>query len=120
MKHCILVFICSIFFISSCRSPKDAAVKTAPVISAPDPEQPSAAAKTVGKVSHHYSAGGCACVIIISDPAKPSILIPKNKLPDNLDVDGLEISFNYHTLKMKQPAGCAQGIPADLTDITKK
>ena len=83
-------------------------------------EPTAVTAKTIGKVSHEYRATGCATVVVIPGGTKPLILIPKNKLPDDMDVDGLEISFNYRTLKTPQPAGCTKGIPAELRDVTKK
>ena len=76
------------------------------------------APKTIGKVSHQYRATGCATVVIIKTADNTITLIPKDKLPDNLDVDGLEISFEYHTLKMHNPVGCNVGIPAALTNIS--
>lgn len=79
-----------------------------------------AAGATTGKVSHQYRANGCATVILVSGADGEMVLIPKDPLPKDLDVDGAEIRFNYHTLKMPQPAGCASGIPAELTDISKK
>ena len=90
------------------------------VVSPPTTEQISSKPKTIGKVSHQYRATGCATVIVIDGTANPSTLIPKDKLPDNIDIDGLEISFTYHTLRMPQPAGCSDGIPALIKDITKK
>ncbi len=73
--------------------------------------------KTIGKVSHQYRATGCATVVIIKTADNTITLIPKDKLPDNLDVDGIEISFDYHLLKMHNPVGCNAGIPAALTNI---
>jgi hypothetical protein len=47
-------------------------------------------------------------------------LIPKDKLASEYDMDGLEITFNYHPLKMPNPAGCTVGMPAEITDLSKK
>jgi hypothetical protein len=77
-------------------------------------------AKTIGKVSHQYRATGCATVIVVKRGEEELVLIPKDTLTNKLDVDGLEITFNYRTLKMPQPQGCMKGIPAALTDIEKK
>lgn len=79
--------------------------------------QTAVAAATTGKVSHMYKDKGCNTVVIVSEEL---VLIPKDPLPKELDVDGLEIKFNYHSLKMPQPAGCEKGIPAELSDISKK
>ncbi len=80
------------------------------------------AGATTGKVSHMYRKNGCATIIMLAPSAdeSPMVLIPKDKLPAKLDVDGMEISFNYTPLKMPQPAGCANGIPADIKDAAKK
>lgn len=74
-----------------------------------------------GKVSHKYRAGGCETVIIINahDDVAEITLIPKDKLNKDIDVDGQNITFDYHPLKMPQPAGCAVGIPAEISNITK-
>ncbi|HLC82461.1 MAG TPA: hypothetical protein VJI69_01445 [Bacteroidia bacterium] len=74
-----------------------------------------------GKVSHKYRAGGCETVIIINahDDVAEIVLIPKDKLNKDIDVDGQNITFDYHPLKMPQPAGCTVGIPAEITNITK-
>jgi len=126
-----LLAICISIF-SSCKpKQKDIAssakseqtTKTEPAIN-PVPgvvNEPSAVTgKTIGKVSHEYRATGCSTVIVVVGATKPLILIPKNKLSADIDVDGLEITFNYRTLKMPQPAGCTKGIPAELSDIAKK
>lgn len=84
------------------------------------PEPSAVTGKTIGKVSHEYRVTGCATVIVVAGAIKPLILIPKNKLSTDIDVDGLEISFNYRTLKIPQPAGCTKGIPAELMDVAKK
>jgi hypothetical protein len=73
----------------------------------------------VGKVSHKYSAGGCSTVIVISGEAGDTVLIPKDKLAKDVDVDGQLIKFDYRALKMPQPAGCTTGIPAEITNINK-
>jgi hypothetical protein len=110
------VFCFFVIFIStmSCRTAqKD-------IVSGPKAEQAADVSKTIGKVSHQFRVTGCATVIVVAGTSPPLILIPKNKLPDNMDVNGLEISFNYRKLKMPLPVGCSKGIPAELTDIKKK
>ena len=54
-----------------------------------------------GKVSHKYRAGGCETVIIINahDDVVEITLIPKDKLNKDIDVDGQNITFDYHPLK---------------------
>jgi hypothetical protein len=75
---------------------------------------------TMGTVSHKYRPTGCATVIIVKQEEEEITLIPKDKLAKEFDVDGKQIMFNYHTLKMPQPEGCAVGMPAEITDISKK
>lgn len=77
--------------------------------------------KTLGKVSHKYKATGCNTVIEVAlDGGEIQTLIPKDKLAAEFDVEGNEIYFNFHLLKMPQPAGCTVGQPAEITDIVKK
>lgn len=82
----------------------------------------SSAPKTTGKVSHQYKDTGCATVVIVklAGEENPMTLIPKDKLPDNMDVDGKEIMFDYRPLKMPNPKGCTIGIPAELTNLKAK
>ncbi len=75
--------------------------------------------RTAGKVSHQYRSSGCPTVIIVSGE-NPMVLIPKDNLGSQFDVDGLEVLFHYHPLRMPQPQGCATGIPAEITDVAKK
>lgn len=78
--------------------------------------------RTIGKVSHQYRSGGCATVITIKEADKENIitLIPSMPLAKEFDVDGLTIKFNYQPLKMRNPDGCSVGIPAEITNISKK
>jgi hypothetical protein len=76
--------------------------------------------KTLGKVSHKYKATGCSVVIEINSDGEIQTLIPKDKLAAEFDVDGVEIYFNFHVLRMPQPAGCTVGQPAEITDINLK
>jgi len=82
------------------------------------PQEP----KTSGKVSHQYRKTGCATVIIVTqqNEERKLILIPKEKLKNEFDTDGLEINFNYYLLKMPNPPGCEQGMPAMISDIALK
>ena len=116
-SYIVLITIC-LGIIISCKSKKEASAST-PVTAS---EQPTAKGNTLGKVSHQYKATGCATVVLVKleGQENPLTLIPKDKLPGSFDVDGLEILFNYRTLKMPQPAGCNVGIPAELTEISKK
>ncbi len=74
----------------------------------------------VGKVSHKYRTSGCETVIVFTSAEGTEMtLIPKDKLNKDIDVDGQTIKFDYHPLRMPQPAGCTVGIPAEITNITK-
>ncbi len=78
--------------------------------------------KNMGTVSHQYQSTGCNTVIIVKTEGgtTPLILIPKDALSADFDKDGLQIYFDYRPLKMPQPKGCAQGIPAEISNISKK
>lgn len=73
-----------------------------------------------GIVSHKYRKDGCATVVIIKGESEDITLIPINKLSADIDVDGMKILCNYTTLRMPQPDGCSVGLPAELTNISKK
>jgi len=71
-----------------------------------------------GKISHKYSAGGCGAVIIsYKNPQHDTLtLIPMTSL-NEFDKEGLEIVFNYRTLRVHTPKGCGAGIPVQITGI---
>lgn len=74
-----------------------------------------------GRISHQFRTEGCPTIIIVSQGEKDSlVLIPSEVLPSNVDINGLEVLFNYHTLRIPQPNGCNLGIPAEITNITKE
>lgn len=119
MKTITCLFFISVLIASGCKSNKHAIASNASTTST---TQTVAKGNTLGKVSHQYSATGCTTVVIVKleGQENPLTLIPKDKLASSFDVDGQEILFNYRTLKMPQPAGCNVGIPAELTEISKK
>ena len=113
MRFFLLVIILGLFILPGCKAKHDA-VKQIAVTSVN-------AGSTLGKVSHQYSKTGCATVVIIKKEGEKDLtLLPKDILSKEFDVDGLEIYFNYRLLKIKNPEGCNVGIPAQLTDISKK
>ena len=120
MKYYILAIAISFSIVAGCKSKKSA--NTAGTGTNTIIEPTAAPAKTTGKVSHQFRSTGCATVIVVNQEGQKEslILIPKDMLPSAFDVDGTEIHFNYHTLRMPQPKGCDKGIPAEITDITKK
>lgn len=74
---------------------------------------------TRGKVSHQFRKSGCATVIIVkgNNGEEELVLIPKDALKKEIDMDGMIIYFNYHPLKMPNPPGCVKGMPAEITDV---
>lgn len=115
MKKTMFIIMLTISVVA-CKSKKEASS----TVAATNSTQTSTVGATTGKVSQMYKAGGCSAVIIVKDGEHELTLIPKDKLASQFDVDGLEIKFNYRTLKMPNPAGCTSGIPAEITDISKK
>ncbi len=112
MKYPVLFIAFVLSLAIACKSKSSA--------TATDPKAMAVPAKTKGKVSHQYRSSGCATVIVLNEQDKPASLIPKDKLPAEFDVDGMEIVFNYRVLKMPQPQGCTTGVPAEIKDISKK
>ncbi|MBA3704623.1 MAG: hypothetical protein H0W84_01580 [Bacteroidetes bacterium] len=111
----------TIFFVASCLSLISACKAKEKIVESPNSKETSASDKTYGKVSHQYSSTGCPTVIITNSFVldAPHILIPKDNLPKEMDVDGLEISFDYKVLRMPNPEGCVNGIPASIFNILK-
>lgn len=102
MKSYLIIFTIVVSLLTSCKT-KEATTS-------------STMGKTSGKVSHEYKAGGCSAVIVTSDGVT---LIPREALKKEFDVDGLNVTFDYITLKMPQPAGCTTGIPAEISNLGK-
>jgi hypothetical protein len=123
MKKYIFILLISVTAVTACKSKKNTASSSASASSSSSSTASIVAASagnTTGKVSHKYRSTGCATVIVFSQDGNEMTLIPKDKLTSEFDVDGLEIRFNYHSLKMPNPAGCNVGMPAEITDISKK
>jgi hypothetical protein len=102
-------------------SVKQAPIETLPETTAVAVEQSDGLPKTRGLVSHKFMNKGCPTVILVAEPAGDTlVLIPRDALMQDYDVDGLHISFNYRLLKMRSRPGCDKGIPAEITSISKK
>ena len=112
MKFTLLLFSALTAGLVSCKTKQPAETTT---VNSSTMEQTSS--QTIGKVSHQYSATGCPTVVIVKKGEDVITLIPKDKLPAAIDVDGLEISFDYLPLRMPNPMGCSAGFPASLTNI---
>ncbi len=114
MKYFILPLIVLTFIFTSCKTKEISTQQTDNNV------QVNQTALYSGKVSHKYRETGCKTIILVSSTDEPLILIPSQDLPDKFDKDGLEIFFNYRTLRIKNPAGCTVGIPAEVSDISVK
>jgi hypothetical protein len=113
MRLFIILIAFSLFAIPGCKT-RDKAIKQTNVSVVP-------IGTTLGKVSHQFRETGCATVVIVSKDGQEDLtLIPVDTLPKEYDTNGLEIYFNYRLLKVKNPVGCHVGIPARLSDISKK
>jgi len=115
MRIYILFLAVFLAFTPACKTRKKATEK--PINTEQNQETP----KTIGKVSHEYSANGCPVVILVKlqDSKDILTLIPMTPLGKEFDADGNEISFDYRLLKMPNPQGCNTGIPAEIKNITK-
>jgi hypothetical protein len=118
MKKYIFFFLISACAATACKSKKTTAASSSS--SSSSSSLMTSTGNTTGKVSHKYRSTGCATVIVYNQDGNEITLIPKDKLASEFDVDGLEITFNHHPLKMPNPAGCNAGMPAEITDIAKK
>jgi len=102
------------FCLVSCKTKKVVASTATAVVVAPIAS---------GKVSHQYSSSGCGTVIfcdkINGQDSLIFIPIPMGSL-NAFDVDGLEITFNYRMLKIRNPRGCMHGSPIQISNISKK
>ena len=118
MKNLILIFGVVFLLATSCKTKQNTSQQSEPI-----PVQTNAQiGKTIGTVSHQYQSTGCHTVIIVKteDASNPITIIPKDALSAEFDKEGKEIYFDYHPLKMPQPEGCSQGIPAEVTNISAK
>lgn len=127
MKKNILIVLIATVTLFACKSKKDVTTTSASSAttatgsgSTEEALTASTAGNTTGKVSHKYRSGGCSTVIIVNQDGTELTLIPKDKLSADFDVDGLDVRFNYRTLRMPQPEGCTVGQPAEITDLSKK
>lgn len=127
MKSIIIILALFISLGTACKTKKSAIATTRSTTSASVQTGDTGTSATgnneginTGKISHKYRSTGCETVIIIQSEGGSEItLIPKDKLSNDVDMDGQLIRFDYKTLKMPQPAGCNVGMPAEITNITK-
>ena len=120
MKKIAFILLISTVSVIGCKSKRTAATSAAPANSTSAAMITSNQGNTTGKVSHEYRATGCNTVINFEQEGVRMTIIPKDPLPSELDIDGTQITFNYRTLRMPNPEGCTVGIPAEVSDISKK
>ncbi|MEI6694938.1 MAG: hypothetical protein WCO13_02625 [Bacteroidota bacterium] len=105
-----LIIILSFFLIVSCKTAEKQVVNK-PITSTLN-------GKNTGIVSHQFQMQGCKTIIIVNQGKDNSLhLIPMNELEAKFDKDQLKISFDYLPLRVKNPEGCGEGIPAEISNI---
>ncbi len=110
MKWIFLFLTVSLFAFSSCKCCKEGKKC--------DTNVTATQGTTTGTVSHKYRDTGCKTVILVSESEQ--VLIPVEGLPQDLDVDGKVITFDFTVLRMPQPEGCNTGQPAQLRNVSAK
>ena len=73
--------------------------------------------KTSGVVTTKFGENKCYPVIRVNNKSENVILIPIPPLDSIYMKDGLKISFDYRLLRIKNPDGCIEGIPAEIYNI---
>lgn len=115
-----LFFLSSFFIFGACQTAKPIKTKEPIAVETTTLEDPTF---TYGKVTHLINTNQCTSIIVINIDAGSNnelILLPKDLLPEDLSKEGTELKFHYRPLKMKNPEGCLKGIPAALTEVTKR
>ena len=110
MKWIVLLLLVFSFALSSCKCNKEAKKS--------DTNVTVIIGSTIGTVSHKFRATGCKTVIFVNQSEQ--VLIPIEGLPQDLDVDGRVITFDFNLLRMPQPEGCNIGQPAQLSNVAAK
>ena len=116
IKQLVIYTIASCFFIFfiACKT------KQANTAATSDGDLSTNSIHAKGIVSHKYKPQGCETIIVCtSNNSDTLFLIPATPL-EKFDVDGLKISFTYHIVRIHNPKGCHQGIPAQISNITTK
>lgn len=115
MKKLVFLLIAMALLLPSCKTTEKEPAKK------PDHIDAEANPTVWGVVSHKFRAEGCPTVIVVSTvmQEEPLLLIPKDKLPAELDKEGVGIQFEFRLLRMPNPEGCTVGNVAEITNITK-
>lgn len=110
----LVVTFCFFILFISCKAKKNSSLTVS------NTDETSNSLKTEGKVTHQYKLMGCETIIICKPTTENDtlFLIPMTPL-EKFDIDGLQISFNYRILRIHNPKGCKQGIPAQISNIKK-
>jgi len=110
---CIVTLYC--FVLIACKSKQLDLPKTT------DADTSASSIKKEGIVTHQYKSVGCETIIICKPTNENDtlFLIPMTSL-EKFDIDNLKISFNYRILRVHNPKGCKQGIPAQISNIKIK
>lgn len=108
--HLVFLFCCIVLFtIYGCRAGKSKSVA--------DSLSTNTDLKTSGVVATKIGENECYPVIRVSNKSENIILIPIPPLDSIYNKDGLKISFDYKLLRIKNPDGCVEGIPAEIYNI---
>jgi hypothetical protein len=116
MKQIVSFIGLSMLLISGCKSKQQ--INT---INTEEKKTAQTNIKTVGRVSHRNRETGCNTVIIVQnkDNTDSLMLIPRLLL-NEFDVDKMEIYFDYRILRMPNPKGCKEGVPVEVSNVSKK
>lgn len=118
MKYFIVIVSLFILLVNGCKVNKESKETKTDL----EKSQTINNKKTVGKVSYYYKSTGCSTVIFVftnNEKKDTLILIPKDPLPTEFDIDKLDVAFNYRRLRMPQPKGCIAGFPVEISDLEK-
>lgn len=109
MKGRIGFIVFAIALLFACKSKQPAKENT--------PEK-AAGISAQGTVTHKYANEGCATIIVCPQKEDTLFLIPVTPL-GKFDSDGSKIKFSYRIMRVHNPKGCKQGIPAEISDVKK-
>lgn len=116
-----LFFLPYLFIYSACQTAKP--VKTKDPIAIETASATDDPSFTYGKVTRLINANPCTSIIVLNKDVSSTnelILLPKDPLPEELNKEGAEIKFHYRPLKIKNPEGCLKGIPAAITEVSRR
>lgn len=71
-----------------------------------------------GIVSLELKKNGCAAIIKGNTPEGEEIILIPNQSLGKFEEEGKKVKFHFRLLRMPQPQGCTQGIPAEISDLS--